>query len=220
MRPFHQLTHNALAAATVGIAIAATLVITSCVADNPTQKTADSRSLRSPAEFQSIANVSARSTALFTEAAKVITDPRCMNCHPATRSPTQGDDLHPHIPPIQAGESGLGVSGLTCNSCHRAHNTTLTGSRIASIPGAEPWLLAPASMAWQGLTLGGICRQLKDPARNGNRSLADIEKHLSTDHLVGWAWHPGEGRRPAPGTQEQFGKLIGAWIATGAECPS
>jgi hypothetical protein len=43
---------------------------------------------------------------------------------------------------------------------------------------------------------------------------------VSTDHLVGWAWHPGEGRRPAPGTQDVFGDLIGAWIATGAECPA
>jgi len=28
--------------------------------------------------------------AIFVEAAKVITSPRCMNCHPATRQATQG----------------------------------------------------------------------------------------------------------------------------------
>ena len=30
---------------------------------------------------------------------------------------------------------------------------------------------------------------------------------------------PGGTREPAPGTQEQFGALIAAWIETGAACP-
>ncbi|ALJ39369.1 MULTISPECIES: hypothetical protein [Azospirillum] len=177
------------------------------------------RGLKSPAEIVPTGDPASRSRALFTEAAKVLTDPRCMNCHPADRQPTQGDAMRPHAPFMQAGESGFGQPGLNCNSCHRTENTTLVGSRIGSVPGATPWLLAPASMAWQGLTLGGICQQLKDPARNGGRSLAQIHTHLAEDHLVAWAWHPGEGRRPAPGTQAAFGALIAAWIETGAECP-
>jgi hypothetical protein len=196
------------------------LAISSGLADTPAGRSVEGGTLRSVTEFASIGDAGARSRALFTEAAKVLTDPRCMNCHPVTRSPTQGDDMHPHIPPMQAGESGMGVPGLSCTSCHRSSNTAVLGSRIGSVPGAEPWLLAPASMAWQGLTLGEICRQLKDPTRNGDRSLTDIHRHLSEDHLVGWAWHPGEGRRPAPGTQEAFGALIAAWIETGAECPT
>jgi hypothetical protein len=64
-----------------------------------------------------------------------------------------------------------------------------------------------------------ICLQLKDPVRNGGRTLSKIQEHMATDSLVGWAWSPGEGRSPAPGTQVQFGALIEAWIATGAECP-
>lgn len=217
MTRLHDLLRMGFAAVVAGTAI--TFIADSGRADGPTGQAPGGATLRSVAEFDSVVDAGARSVALFTEAARVITDPRCMNCHPAVRSPTQGDDMHPHMPPIQAGESGMGVAGLTCDSCHRSSNTSLPGSRIGSVPGAEPWLLAPASMAWQGLTLGEICRQLKDPARNGERSLADIERHLSTDHLVGWAWHPGEGRRPAPGTQEAFGELISAWIATGAECP-
>lgn len=180
----------------------------------------NARPLKDVASFQSITDTAARSKALFTEAAKVITDPRCMNCHPVVnRTPTQGDDMHTHVPFINAGDSGIGVDGLNCGACHRASNTTLVGSRLKSIPGAEPWLLAPQSMGWQGLTLGQICQQLQDPKRNGNRTLADIRKHMSEDHLVGWAWHPGEGRRPAPGSQQEFGALIGAWIETGAACP-
>lgn len=185
----------------------------------PTATVAVARPLKSVAEFSSIPDTGTRSRALFTEAAKVITDPRCMNCHPANRTPTQGNDMHTHVPFIDAGASGIGERGIMCTSCHRSENTPLAGSRLRSIPGATPWLLAPASMSWQGLTLGGICRQLKDPARNGNRTMAKILEHLATDHLVGWAWHPGEGRRPAPGTQQEFGALVAAWIDTGAECP-
>jgi hypothetical protein len=215
MRSLRDYARLTLIAASAGMAIVLTLAIGGVFADSPA-----GGNLKDASEFDAIADKAQRSSALFNEAAKVITDPRCINCHPATRSPTQGDDLHPHMPPMMAGDSGKGVAGLDCHACHRFSNTTLTGSRLGSVPGAEHWLLAPASMGWQGLTLGEICRQLKDPARNGGRSLADIHKHVSTDHLVGWAWHPGEGRRPAPGTQDVFGDLIGAWIATGAECPA
>lgn len=127
--------------------------------------------------------------------------------------------MHPHIPLMNAGESGFGPSGMACTTCHGADNRPIIGSRIKSVPGAEPWLLAPASMAWQGLSVGAICAQVKDPGRNGDRSLEDIVHHLSEDHLVAWAWHPGDGRIPAPGSQADFGALIAAWVATGAQCP-
>jgi hypothetical protein len=120
---------------------------------------------------------------------------------------------------MNAGESGFGPDGMFCTTCHGRENRTLAGSRIKSIPGAEPWLLAPASMAWQGLSVGEICAQVKDPNRNGDRSLDDLVHHMGEDHLVAWAWHPGEGRTPAPGTQAEFGALVEAWIETGAECP-
>ena len=198
-------------------AAAITLGIGSGIADSAPQD--PSRQLQGVAAFQSITDTGDRSRALFTEAAKVITDPRCMNCHPVTGRPTQGDDMHPHIPFMQAGASRIGVDGLACSTCHRAENTTVLGSRIRSIPGNAHWSLAPDSMGWQGHSLGYICRQIQDPERNGGRGLAQIRQHLAEDHLVAWAWHPGEGRRPAPGTQAEFGALIVAWIETGAECP-
>jgi hypothetical protein len=175
--------------------------------------------LRPVSSFSTIVDAKARSVALFTEAAKVIAHPRCLNCHPATRQPTQGNDLHPHIPPMFGGDDGHGLPGLPCSSCHGKENFTTVGSGIASIPGAAVWELAPASMAWQGKTPHDICEQIKDLKRNGGRSLADIQKHMGTDKTVGWAWHPGAGRIPAPGTQAQLGQLIKAWIATGAFCP-
>jgi hypothetical protein len=74
-------------------------------------------------------------------------------------------------------------------------------------------------MAWQGKSIGDICRQIKDPSRNGGRDLKLLHEHMAADDLVAWGWQPGEGRNPAPGTQELFGKLIQAWIDNGAQCP-
>ncbi len=50
-------------------------------------------------------------------------------------------------------------------------------------------------------------------------TLAELQHHMAEDSLVGWGWHPGEGRTPVPGTQEVFGQLTQAWIDTGAACP-
>jgi hypothetical protein len=175
--------------------------------------------LKPASAFSMIRDERGRSVALYTEAAKVIQSPRCMNCHPATRQPTQGDDLHPHMPLMRAGPGDNGVPGLPCKSCHGETNVATLGSSIASIPGQSHWAVAPASMAWQGKPQREICLQLKDSGRNGGRSLSKIHQHMATDSLVGWAWHPGEGRSPAPGTQAQFGALIEAWISAGAHCP-
>jgi cytochrome c553 len=200
----------------LALGVTAALLVTSSV----TASEIASAELRAPSTFDSVRNRTARSIALFTEAGKVLQHPRCLNCHPVERQPTQGDDLHAHMPPVQAGPENRGTNVLPCSSCHSKENTPTLGTVIKSIPGSDHWALAPASMAWQGRTIGEICQQLKDPARNGNRTLAHIEKHMAEDHLVGWAWHPGDGRTPAPGTQVIFGELIAAWVETGAHCPS
>lgn len=175
--------------------------------------------LKKPSDFDTIADPAARSAAMFQEAAKVIQGPRCLNCHPSGRVPTQGEDLHTHVPYLNAAQSGMGQPGMKCAACHQATNVNTQGGAIASIPGHANWHLAPASMAWQGKPLAEICKQIKDPLRNGGMDLAKIHKHMAEDPLVGWAWNPGEGRKPAAGTQKIFGLLIQAWIATGAACP-
>jgi hypothetical protein len=75
-------------------------------------------------------------------------------------------------------------------------------------------------MTWAGRSLGEICAQIKDPARNGGRDLTALVRHMSEDSLVGWAWAPGAGRTPAPGSQREFGALLRAWVDTGAACPA
>ena len=195
--------------------LAISLLAAGAVSPEATQVAA----LKPVAAFSTIRDERARSVALLTEAARVIQSPRCLNCHPVNRQPTQGDDLHAHVPLMYAGPGDHGVAGLQCKSCHGDANFATLASSIASIPGHSHWGLAPASMAWQRKSLREICLQLKDGTRNGGRSLSQIREHMAKDSLVGWAWHPGEGRSPAPGTQAQFGALIRAWIVTGAHCP-
>ena len=204
--------------AILGVFVLGTLV-NSVLAQNTT--TLNPTDLRPVASFGSISDQAERSRALFNEIAKVVTHPRCMNCHPAGEHPLQGADHHDHRPPAYRGEGGVGIAGLTCSACHTEKNYTLvgTGASYKSIPGHPRWGLAPIEMAWQGKTLSQICQQMKDPARNGGRTLALLQEHLAHDDLVGWGWAPGEGREPAPGTQQQLGELAQAWINTGAQCP-
>jgi hypothetical protein len=174
--------------------------------------------LKPVAEFASIPDQRARSLALFAEMGKVITSPRCLNCHPRGDRPTQTDAMLPHSPPVLRGASGEGVPGLACTTCHGPANTSFFNGE-GGVPGDPHWKLAPLEMGWQHKSLGDICRQLSDPARNGGRSLDKIVEHVGTDHLVGWAWHPGAGRTPAPGTQAQMEQLTQAWVDSGARCP-
>ena len=178
--------------------------------------------LRPPSAFAAISDPQERSRMLFTEAAKVIMNPRCMNCHPASDRPTQGNDMHAHSPAVTRGADGGGVPGNTCGACHMDRNVPIFAGQqtsFQSLPGHSRWGLAPIEMAWEGKSIGEICRQIKDPRRNGGRDLALLHEHLAHDDLVAWAWNPGPGRDPAPGTQEQLGELVKAWIDSGAECP-
>ena len=174
--------------------------------------------LKTPAAFASIEDDQERAAALFDEMAKVMQHPRCANCHPREGGPTQGDAMEPHEPPVARG-GGVGVAGMECTTCHGSENVEYA-SMEGSIPGAEPWHLPPVSMGWVGVTNADLCAQLKNEDMNGGRSLADLVEHNTRDHLVNWAWHPGEGRAPAPGDQATFGALTAAWAEAGGYCPA
>ncbi|HEX5932038.1 MAG TPA: Isoquinoline 1-oxidoreductase subunit [Methyloceanibacter sp.] len=196
---------------TLAAAFFAVLTIAVVCAEQPS---AERQALKPPEDFAQIADQNERSLALFGEAAKVITHPRCVNCHPAGDRPSQGEDSHPHLPLVVRGPAGFGAVAMQCVNCHGAKNYD-----AARIPGHPKWHLAPIEMAWQGKTLGEICEQIKDPKRNGGMTLEDLVHHMAEDSLVGWGWNPGAGREPAPGTQKEFGALVEAWVASGAACP-
>jgi hypothetical protein len=174
-----------------------------------------SNTLATPQSFAAIADTDARSAALFTELGKVLTHPRCVNCHPAGDRPRQGDVERLHQPPVERGPDGHGLAAMRCHICHGAANFD-----PGRMPGHPDWHLAPREMGWEARTLNEICMQIKDPARNGGRSLQKLIDHIADDTLVGWAWAPGFGREPAPGTQKDAGALAEAWVQTGAVCPT
>lgn len=180
----------------------------------PRPATAPRQDLKPAAIFAAIGDARARSLALFEEAGKVLQHPRCVNCHPAGDRPLQMN-VRPHEPLVVRGPDGFGAAGMRCTTCHGAENYDPAG-----VPGHPRWHLAPIEMAWEGKTLGYICEQVKDPARNGGKDMAELVEHMAHDSLVGWGWHPGAGREPAPGSQQVFGELIQAWADSGAACPS
>ena len=184
----------------------------SVLANDAISETASDK-LASPDSFASIAATDQRSVAYFVELGKVLTHPRCVNCHPAGDRPRQGDESRLHQPPVARGVDGHGLAAMRCSICHQSAN-------FDRVPGHPDWHLAPREMAWEGKTLREICVQLKDRDRNGGRSLEDLVHHIGSDTLVGWAWAPGFGRHSAPGTQQQAGALVDAWVKTGAMCPN
>ena len=202
---------NSTTRLTLFAALMAAMVLAQPTAANSAGPTA---TLATPESFAGISDTAARSAALFTEAGKVLTSPRCVNCHPAGDRPLQGEAGRPHQPRVERGVDGFGTTAMRCATCHQSANFDPAG-----VPGHPHWHLAPREMAWQDKTVGEICAQIKDPARNGGRSLEQILAHLAEDTLVGWAWAPGFGREPAPGTQKELGALIEAWLNTGAVCP-
>ena len=132
--------------------------------------------LKPVGDFASIADEKQRSLALFGEAGKVIASARCMNCHPAGDRPAQGDDRHPHLPLVVRGIDGFGAVGMRCTTCHGPENFD-----PARLPGHPEWHLAPIEMAWAGKSLGEICEQIKDPKRNGGKSMDDLVHHMAEE---------------------------------------
>ena len=152
----------------------------------------------------------------FEAIVPVLRNPRCMNCHMTGDYPRQGDDSHPHIMRVQRGQDGHGVAPVRCSTCHQDHN--LVGLHMP--PGAPGWALPPASMPmiWQGLPNRQLCELLKDPSRNGHKSIPQIVEHMGTP-LVLWGWHPGQGRTPIPSPEQLFLSKVNEWAAAGAACP-
>ncbi len=152
----------------------------------------------------------------FAPVHAVLSHPRCANCHVgADGIPLVGDESEPHAQNVRAGESRMGIETAPCGTCHRATNNPLLGGA----PGAEGWALPPVEMAWALRSAREICEQIRDPDRNGGRTLAEVAEHVAEDPLVVWGWAPGPGRNPAPGTPEAAAAAIRAWDAAGAPCP-
>jgi hypothetical protein len=159
--------------------------------------------------------------AAFETVRSVLQDPRCQNCHPPGDHPLQGDDSHGHTMNIQRGPDGHGLAGAQCATCHGKANPP--DSYGPHQPPGVPtdWHLPRPEMTlvFVGRSPEALCEQLKDPARNGNLSLAALVKHVSSDPLVLWGWKPGFGRKPVPVPHAEFVAAFQRWVDAGAPCP-
>lgn len=156
------------------------------------------------------------SAAAFEAILPVLQNARCMNCHSAGDFPRQDDDRRPHILGVKRGPVGMGTNPVSCSSCHQEKNSP----GLHAPPGAAGWRIpSPAiPMIWEGLNAKELCEVLKDPARNGHRSVRQIVEHMQTP-LVRWGWNPGEGRNPVPMPFDQFLAKVKQWADGGAACP-
>ncbi len=184
-----------------------------------TDEASQSDTTQTTSETIAPAPPSAEGLAAWEAVYKVFLHPRCANCHtpddrPRWSGPSYGK-TRIHGMNVQRGPDGMGMTGMRCSTCHAEHS-----SKVAhGPPGAEVWLLAPVEMAWWEKPSSDLCVQLKNPDLTGGRSLKEIAEHVGKDHLVAWAWNPGGGREPAPGSaQETYDHLI-KWIAEDAPCP-
>jgi hypothetical protein len=150
----------------------------------------------------------------FEPIATVLTHPRCMNCHTVTGFPRQGDLRLRHAQHVMRGADGKGSPAMRCTTCHQTSNQ-------GRVPGVKDWHLAPLSMGWEGLSSGGLCAAIKDPARNGGRKTGEqVIEHMKTDPLVLWAWQPGADRSTPPLSHAGLLAALSHWAEQGMPCPN
>ncbi|MFS2316738.1 hypothetical protein RMQ97_02260 [Maricaulis sp. D1M11] len=153
---------------------------------------------------------------------EVFSHPRCANCHvgedniPRWSGPHYGDEPRNHGMFVNGDDSRFGVESITCTTCHATENAQV----LHGPPGAEVWMLAPVEFVWWEKTSQEICEQVKDPERNGFRSIEDLAHHVEFDALVLWGWNPGPGREPAPYSASELASFVRTWGAAGAPCPA
>lgn len=155
--------------------------------------------------------------AAFLEVYKVLMHPRCLNCHPAGDAPFQGDDSHVHAQNVRRGEDGKGKYALKCANCHQDVN--LPGANMP--PGNPTWHLPKKEMplAFEGKSPRELADQLKDPKRNGGKTLEQLVEHVTHDKLVLWGWDPGEGRTKPPLPHDEFAKKFRERVEKGDASP-
>jgi len=158
----------------------------------------------------------------WTRIYEVTSHPRCSNCHvgadnrPMWSGLTYGK-VRPHGMNINAGDSRIGAETIQCSTCHAYRES------VNDIPHAAPqvamnWQLAPVEAEWFGKSSDEICNQLRDPDRNGGRTMVELAEHLNHDLILHWAWNPGGGREAAPySLQEHIDDLL-VWGVAGFPC--
>lgn len=157
----------------------------------------------------------------FDTIERVLHHPRCQNCHPDGDAPLVGDDGRKHGQNVHRGKDGRGEVGEGCGTCHGPANPPSAYGEHVPPGAAEPWRMPPddTKLVFAGLRPGELCERIKDPTKNGGRSMTALRMHLDTP-LVTWGWSPGFGRAPVPVPREEFVAAWETWAREGAPCPS
>ena len=138
--------------------------------------------LAPPESFAGISNIAAQSAALFTEAGKVLTSRRCVNCHPAGDRPLQGEEGRLHQPPVERGVDG---APRRCVALPATRPPT-------SIPPACP---ATRIGTWRPGKWDGRARQSTRSARRSRirraTEAARFNKSRRTSPMTRWSVGPG-----------------------------
>ena len=156
---------------------------------------------------------------------EVVSHPRCANCHtgpsdrPMWSGPSYGE-TRVHGMNIRAGESRIGAEFIPCRTCHVTSETASNDTPHSAPQVADAWRLAPVEAHWFGQSSDDICRQLRDPERNGGRTVEDLADHLDHDVILHWAWSPGGGREPAPYNLDIHIRDLRIWGNAGQPCAS
>lgn len=158
----------------------------------------------------------------WNTAFEVFSHARCVNCHvPADNKPRWSGPSYEGRGPyhgmgVVADDTRSKAAGLSCATCHRASNMPFP----RGAPGAPNWVLAPVEMVWWDQSSTQICEQIKDPERNGGKSVEQVAQHVVDDPLVLWGWAPGPGREPAPHSAEEVKTALLTWQNAGTPCPA
>jgi hypothetical protein len=156
-----------------------------------------------------------KSLKAFSTILTVLKSPRCINCHPTTDVPHQGDVQRLHLFGVTRGLANHGGLVQKCGTCHQNENND-----FANVPGAPHWGLAPKTMGWFGLSDAEIAKRLLDKNQNGGRSPQDLVKHMGNDSLVLWAWNPGKTRSKPPVELDAWRIVLKEWLDNGAAIPT
>jgi hypothetical protein len=158
----------------------------------------------------------AASRAAFQEVYKMLMHPRCLNCHPSGDAPLQGDDSHPHLQNVQRGKDGNGKYALKAPTATRKKTCPARTCRPATRTGTFP---SPRCRWCSRARARALADQLKDPKRNGGKTLEQLVEHVTHDKLVLWGWEPGDGHTKPPLSHDAFAKKFREWVETGAASP-
>src|SRR5262245_26848628 len=153
----------------------------------------------------------------FDVIASVLPSPRCANCHIVGDRLTTGEMGRPHAMAVRRGKDGRGAPAMRCTNCHQEASVPAPHAP----PGARDWRLPPPAtpMAWKDLPAREQCRVLKDPSKNGGKTVPQLLEHGQHDPLVLGGWSPGPERMPPPISHDAFVNAVRTWIDLGAACP-